>query len=80
MPITDIRPAQNFDEIDLYLNGETEVCPFCDGSGEDSGVTPDGDEWSDICEHCDGSGELGAITYTPEPILKQRSRSDEDNF
>jgi hypothetical protein len=80
MPITDIRPAQNFDEIDLYFNGETYECPHCGGSGEDDGVTPDGDEYSDICDQCNGSGEIAVIVYTPKPILKQRSHSDEDNF
>lgn len=80
MPITDIRPSYEFDEIDLEFNGETEVCPLCDGSGEDDGVTPDGDEYSDICDQCGGSGEIAVIIYTPKPILKQRSHSDEDNF
>jgi DnaJ-class molecular chaperone len=80
MPITDIRPSYEFDEIDLEFNGETEVCPFCGGEGEDWGETPDGDEYREDCEHCGGSGEMGVITYTPEPILKQRSQPDEDNF
>jgi hypothetical protein len=80
MPIIDIRPSQKFDPADLHLNGETFECYYCGGSGIEDGETPFGDEWSDVCPECKGSGELGVITYTPEPILKQRSRSDEDNF